>query len=237
MELHSGELFWDMTIENPKYLNIGEDLECDVLVIGGGMSGALISNSLIKTGLDVVVVDKRTPGYGSSDGNTGIIQYNSDKSLDIMIEDFGEKWAVDFYKFSLLAMEELDKIVKSLGVDVGYKEKNSLLLCSREEDLDFVYKNYITLKKYGFPAEWIDEKSLKEKYKLMGASAIKTWKDAELNPFRMVQELHRNNLNLGGRVFKNSEVKRVVEKEVGFHVIVNDYFIKCKHLIYATGYV
>ena len=70
----------------------------------------------------------------------------------------------------------------------------------------------------------------------MGASAIKTWKDAELNPFKMVQELHRNNLNLGGRVFKNSEVKRGVEKEVGFHVIVNDYFIKCKHLIYATGY-
>lgn len=235
-KLHSGELFWEDTIKNAEYLELNADINCDVVVIGGGISGALIGNALIREGLDVVVLDKRTPGYGSSDGNTGIIQYNSDMSLYEMVEEFGEKWAVDFYGFSILAMEELGNVVNYLGEDVGYKDTASLFLCNKEEDLEGMKNNFETLKKYDFPAEWIGKERLKSEYQLEACGAMKTWKDAELNPFKMVQELHRDSLKNAGRVFKNAEVKRVVDNEEGFIVIANDYFIESKFLVYATGY-
>ena len=107
MKLHLGDLFWEETRTDADYLELNEDISTDILVIGGGMSGAAVSHKLTEAGFDVVVVDKGVPGYGSSDGNTGIIQYNSDKSLYEMINDCGEKHAVDFYKLSILCMDEL----------------------------------------------------------------------------------------------------------------------------------
>ena len=236
MKLHSGNLFWDDTIKNAEYLELQGDNDCDVTVIGGGMSGALISHALIEEGLKVVVLDKRTPGYGSSDGNTGIIQYNSDKSLDIMIEDFGEQWAVDFYRFSLLAMAELGRIARSLDLDVGYEDTQSLFLASRKKDLKAMKKNYEALKKYDFPVAWIDKETLETKYHLKAHAALKTWQDAGLNPFKMVQALHTKNLKNGGRIYRNAEALAVEENAQGFIVKTEKHRVKCKYLVLATGY-
>ena len=38
-KLHSGELFWEDTIKNAEYLELNADINCDVVVIGGGISG------------------------------------------------------------------------------------------------------------------------------------------------------------------------------------------------------
>lgn len=72
-----------------------------MLVVGGGMSGAMIANELVHAGHQVTVVDANVPGLASSDGNTCIVQYCSDMSLHEMIGKWGERHAVDFYRFSL----------------------------------------------------------------------------------------------------------------------------------------
>lgn len=236
MKLHKGDLFWDETRSDAPYERLNSDLTTDVLIIGGGMSGAMIANALTEDGREVVVIDKGIPGYGSTDGNTGIIQYNSDKSLDLMIRDFGEKRAVDFYRISLEAMKELGRIAKEFP-DVGYKETHSLFLASRRHDINAMKKNFDALAAHGFPADWIDRQQLQDDFGIEAHAAIRTASDAELNPFKMVQALHTQTMKNGNQVYCETEGMEILENKDHFVITTSrGHKIRANYLILATGY-
>ncbi|WP_413306364.1 FAD-dependent oxidoreductase [Bacillus sp. 1P10SD] len=108
MNLHNGELFWETTEE--KELNFPRrdiDDYYDVIIIGGGMSGALCAYTLEREGLKIVVVDKGKMGEGSTLANTGLLQFSNDIMLHELIEQIGEENAVLFYKKCLEAVNLL----------------------------------------------------------------------------------------------------------------------------------
>lgn len=238
MDLHKGETFWHQTGKEADYLTMNKDDKADVVIIGGGMTGAIIAYELLKDQYDVVIVDKDVPGYGSSDANTGIIQYNSDKSLYEMIEEHGVERAVDFYRLSIEGIQLLHKIAGELKEDVGYAPKNSLYLCAKEEHEPELKKMYETLRKYDFPAELVNRDDLMREYGLKAFGAMKTPLDLELNPFKWIQAIHRSNLAKSARVYKDVEAIHVISDEKGGYIVQtgNGFQVIAKFVIYATGY-
>ena len=59
MKLRSPEAFWLLKngIIN-SYPSLQEDTQCDIAVIGAGITGALISHALHRAGYNTVVIDK-----------------------------------------------------------------------------------------------------------------------------------------------------------------------------------
>ena len=60
MDLNSGYPWW--VVSNGllgAYPALREDVACDVLVMGAGITGALIADELVRAGLEVCVVDRR----------------------------------------------------------------------------------------------------------------------------------------------------------------------------------
>jgi len=238
MDLHKGETFWHQTGKEADYLTMINDEQAEVVIIGAGMTGALIAYELLKDHYDVVLLDKGIPGYGSSDGNTGIIQYNSDNSLNEMIEEHGEQRAVDFYRMSVEGIKLLHQIANELKEDVGYAPKNSIYLCAKEEQEPELQKIYATLKKYGFPAELLTREELLQEYSLQAFGAMKTPLDLELNPFKWIQAVHRSNLAQGARVYKNVEAIEVISDDQGRYIVQTKKGLRVttKFVIYAIGY-
>jgi len=57
MQLQTGNFYWPTTFaQHPAYPPLNENIICDVLIIGGGSSGAQCAHYLSGTGLNVVVV-------------------------------------------------------------------------------------------------------------------------------------------------------------------------------------
>lgn len=84
MNLQSGTYYWPVTFPDaPSYPALEEDLSCDVLIIGGGSSGAQCAYYLADANLDVVVIEKSKIGSGSTSTNTALIQYSGEKCLQI----------------------------------------------------------------------------------------------------------------------------------------------------------
>src|ERR1700722_4579056 len=63
------------------YPPLTRDLKCDALVIGGGISGALLSHQLVRNGVDCVLIDRRDIGHGSTSASTALLQYEIDTPL------------------------------------------------------------------------------------------------------------------------------------------------------------
>src|SRR5262245_32461516 len=108
MDLRSGNPYWlvrDGLIED--YLPLKSDVRCDVLIIGGGISGALAAWELVRRGFDCVLIDKRDFGQGSTCASTCLLLYETDVMLSELIARRGERTAIRAWESSRQSLAAL----------------------------------------------------------------------------------------------------------------------------------
>lgn len=112
MKLVAGDIIWTNLTKVPdKYPYLSDIIECDALIIGGGVTGAIIAYYLTKEGINTVLVDKNIIGYGSTRASTAILQYEVDTDLWGLSHMIGEKKAVECFKLSEKAVYDIRDIV------------------------------------------------------------------------------------------------------------------------------
>lgn len=238
MNLQSGQLYWPTTISNPPtYPSLQEDIQCDVLIIGGGSSGAQVAYYLVDEGLDVVIIDKEKIGHGSTASNTALIQYSGDKMFYELVNSFGENIAVKHLKLCSTAIDEIEKVSEILDMDPEFCRRDSLYYTSYQKDLEKVQKDYSYLKKHGFDVDFLKAQEISKRYPFSKSAGIYSRNDGEINPYKftvsLIQKLH----NKGLRVFEETHVQgKKLERDHTLLHTNNHYTIKARNVIVAAGY-
>src|SRR5688572_2155112 len=99
MDLRAGCAYWLLKSGLlASYPSVDRDLKCDVAVIGGGITGAMIAWHLVQEGVDVVLVEKREIAFGSTAASTGLLLYEVDTHLHRLIACRGAQVAVRSYQ-------------------------------------------------------------------------------------------------------------------------------------------
>ena len=93
-----------------------EDLSADVLIVGGGITGAMIADMLVEAGLDTVIVDRRGPTKGSTIASTALVQYEIDTPLVELTRKIGKDNAVRAWRRSRLAVTSLHAFFRERGI-------------------------------------------------------------------------------------------------------------------------
>ncbi|RXT06303.1 FAD-binding oxidoreductase [Ammoniphilus sp. CFH 90114] len=238
LDLKNGPLSWLDTLPSPPtYPQLEEDIVCDVLVIGGGEAGSLCAYHLAEQQVDTVIVDRRRFGFGSTSANTGLLQFANDKELTACINTFGEEKGVRFYKLCQNAVSEIGKLCNKLKIFPDYVSRDSLYYATSIEDVPSLQKEYLTLKKHGFPVRYMKEEEIREKYSFSKPAAIFATGDADINPYKFANSLIYSAVDFGLRAYQETEiVSRETEKD---HVVLytkNRKRIKARKVIFATGY-
>src|SRR6187551_3167727 len=97
------------------YPKLERSIKTDVVIIGGGISGALTAYYLVKAGIDCIVVDGRTIGLGSTCASTSLLQYELDLPLSVLSTQIGSKDAEYVYKVSSRAIDTLESIASKIN--------------------------------------------------------------------------------------------------------------------------
>jgi glycine/D-amino acid oxidase-like deaminating enzyme len=238
MKLHDGQYYWPNKVDNIlQYPSISEDINCECLIIGGGIGGALCASLLARKGTHTVLADKRAVAHGSTMANTGLLQYTSDKTLQSFIATFGQETGVHFYNLSLKALQQLKAITANFPPEAKLIPRNSLYLASTEDDARMLRQEYNMLITHGFPAEWWDKNDISARFPFTRPAAIYTSGDAEVNPFACVQELIREAATTyGAHIYENSEIDTYQFHEDSVTCRCGSHAITAKHVIFATGY-
>jgi heterodisulfide reductase subunit A-like polyferredoxin len=99
MDLKSNEPFW--LLKNgliASYPSLQSDQQCDVLIVGGGITGSLIAHQMIEDGYDTILIDKRELCNGSTSATTSMLQYEIDVPLYQLIRQIGRKGLLQVIK-------------------------------------------------------------------------------------------------------------------------------------------
>src|SRR5678816_944207 len=127
------------------YPKLERDIKTDVLVLGGGISGALTAHYLIGEGIDCTLIDARTIGLGSTCASTSLLQYEIDTPLHELIKIVGEKNAVRSYKLGVSAITKLSELATRAGMK-DFEIKKSLYYAAHKKDIPFLKTEFETRK-------------------------------------------------------------------------------------------
>ncbi len=127
MDLKSNEPFW--LVKNGllnTYPSLQKDISCDVLIVGGGITGALIAHQCMADGKKCVLIDKREIVNGSSAATTSMLQYEIDIPLYRLKELIGIQGAIASYRACGEAIDKLGRLAKKIRSKAGFRSKQSL---------------------------------------------------------------------------------------------------------------
>ncbi|BFO66804.1 NAD(P)/FAD-dependent oxidoreductase [Chryseobacterium sp. KCF3-3] len=239
MNLKSNEPFW--LLKNgllASYPSLQSNEECDVLIVGGGITGSLIAHQMIEDGYTTVLIDKRELCNGSTSATTSMLQYEIDIPLYELIEKIGEKGAVLSYKACSDAIDRIEKLTKIIRSKAGFKRKNSLYFASKKKDTEWLKKECETRKQNGFDVEWLEAKDILRKFEFENTyGGILSKQGASIDAFQFAHELFMHNVKKGLKIFDKTEMVKV-EEHKGFNLVTVDsgFEIRAKKIIYCIGY-
>ncbi|MDQ1857685.1 FAD-binding oxidoreductase [Chryseobacterium sp. WLY505] len=239
MNLKSNEPFW--LLKNgllASYPSLKSNEECDVLIIGGGITGSLIAHQMIEDGYNTILIDKRELCNGSTSATTSMLQYEIDVPLYELIEKIGEKGAVLSYKACSDAIDTIEKLTKIIGSKAGFKRKKSLYFASKKKDVEWLMKECEARKQNGFEVKWLEAEDILKKFEFENTyGGIVSEQGASIDAFQFAHELFMHNVKKGLKVFDKTEMVKV-EEHRGFNTVTVDsgFEIKAKKIIYCIGY-
>lgn len=238
MDLRSGQPFW---IAKNGLLSTYPPLErneaCDVAVIGGGITGALVAHRLIEDGVNVVLLDRRDVASGSTAASTSLLQYEIDTELVELAKHIGEPAAVRAYRTGLEAVAEIERLVAELGDPCGFARRPSLYLASRKGHVDQLQREYEARRANGFDVSWLTSSEIEARFAFSAPAAILSSGDAEIDVFRFTNRLLQSATSSGLRIYDRTTAVKVDASDAGCRIETDrDANITARRVVFATGY-
>lgn len=238
MDLVSGEPFWPikdglLAVCPP----LTRDANCEVAVVGGGITGALVAYRLVQAGVDTLLLDKRDVACGSTAASTSLVQYENDVSLSRLVGFVGETRAVRSYRLGLGAVKELGALVRRLGSGCGFVKKESLYLASSRQDLPRLRSEYELRKKHGFAVEYWGRGKLAASSSLPHFGALLSKDAAEVDAYCFTCQLLQAARRKGLRVFDRTGMTRYRVRPRSAELFTSrGARVRAQKIVIATGY-
>ncbi len=239
MRLRSSEPFW---LEKNGILNsypsLRQDVETEILIIGGGITGSLIAHQCMEDGYKTVLIDKREIAHGSTSATTSMLQYEIDVPLFELMKKIGEEGAVANYRACSDSIDTLGKVSKQVKSRCGYAKKDSLYFAAYKKDVTDLKKEFDTRKENGFPVTWLEPKEIEKQYGLKEThGGILSAQGGSIDAFRLAHDILAYNHEKGLLIFDKTNIDKVEYKRNGVTVRVeNGHTIHAKKLIYCNGF-
>ncbi len=131
---------------------LAEDLDADVAVVGGGISGVATAYFLLRdTGVSVVLLERDEVASGATGHNGGQAVASFERIALELSEEFGEDLTRDGFRAIEGAWDLLQSMIEETGVDPGLQETATYIGLSSPEDLRVLLEEEMLKRRLGFP--------------------------------------------------------------------------------------
>ncbi len=213
------------------------DVKCDVLVVGLGISGAMIAEALTAQGLSVVGVDRRGVMQGSTPATTALVQFEIDQPLSGLGRMIGQADATQAWRRSRLAVTNLQGRIRELGIRCDMTRAPSLYLAGDALGPAELRREAEARAGIGIRATYLTPTVLKETFGITRKGAILSQDNLALDPRKLTAGLLNTALERKTRFYAPVEVIALAPESNGVGVETRSGpAISARHVVLATGY-
>ena len=217
--------------------SLRQDIKTDVLVVGMGISGAMMAEALTADGHAVVAIDRRGPMLGSTAATTALVQFEIDQPLGALAQQIGADAAGDAWRRSRLAVFNLRARIAELGLRCDLSVRRTLYLAGNLLTGGALRAEADARRAAGLHATYLTAGDLRESYGIERDGAILSHDNLALDPRKLSAGLFAAAHRRGARFYAPVEATEFSHSATGVDVLTSaGVVISASHVVLATGY-
>ncbi len=235
MEYVKGQPYFCQDVEKIKqYPYLNEDIIYDILIIGGGIDGAIL-NFYLSQNYDVALVDMSRFARCCTSCATVLLEYQLDDYASDLLQYMTEQDIVDVYKMGLQSIEMIDQFIQKYGNHCHFRKAASFMYTNSIFGVKAIEEEHVFRKKHGFKSQLITKENNIFPFAIQ-AGIYNSDGGAKFNPYLFAKQMIENSTNQS-RLFENTKIIKIIEHENYFEALTNfGNVIKCNKIILATGF-
>ena len=239
MRMTGDSPLWTKNIEEgTTYPPLSQDIKTDIVIVGGGTTGALTAHYFMKQGINCVLVEKNKIANQSTAASTAILQYEVDTGLNRLMSMVGEQNAQQVFLFGYQAVMEMSQIVKEINSNCDFAFKPCFLYTQDPRKVDYMADECKSRQAIGINCELFTPETHQNEFSFNFEAGIYShYGAAIINPVQFTRDLIDYNIKKGLQVFEETTIvdynlssrQSVLTTEQGFNVTADKVII-------CTGY-
>jgi len=113
--------YWIKSAALPQFAPLSSDLQVDVVVIGGGLTGITAAYLLTQEGVKVALIERQGCAEADTGHTTAHLTYVTDARLHHLVKVFGKDATKAFWEGGLAAIDQIAEIVSRRQIDCEFK--------------------------------------------------------------------------------------------------------------------
>ena len=227
--MKANSIWLDIANKN-RCAKLTKDIEVDVLIIGGGMTGISTAYHLINSNLNVCLVEKNHVGSGVSSRTTGKLTYLQENIYSKLETYHGIDKAKLYLNSQLDAINLVKTIIDTNNIKCNLEKVDSYVFNkSKENKLD---KEIATIKKLDIPIQITNKLPNNEKIN----KAFYGDNTYVFHPLKYIYALEDICLKNNISIYENTKILKIEKDNNSLICKTKNNYIKAKYVVLAMHY-
>lgn len=237
-EPRDGSSAWEEgRVALPARSTLHRDRECDVLVVGAGVTGAMVAEALSDIGLHVITCDRNAPANGATAASLAMVLHETDTPLARLARRMHREDAERLWRRCYLAVHALRDRVRALGIEADMHECYSLYLQGDLLDAAGLRAEAQARTRAGFEVNYLPASQVQREYGIRGRAALRSGGALAVNPRALAAGLLRAAAGRGAELLAPEDITSVEVGRTGVRATTRGgHRITSRHVVLATGH-
>ena len=217
---------WKDSIKRIKYPELNENKNVDVLIIGGGITGASTYYHLKNSHLKIILVDQNKIGFSITGNSTGKLNYLQNDLIDKIRKNFNDEIAYNYIKSQIDAIKIIVDIINKEQIDCDLVKVKNGLYTNNDKEVTKLKNLEKFLKNNNIDVNSSTTNLVKTKY------MIEVDNTYIFHPIKFIYGLLKNLDN----IYENTSIKKIDFIDDYYICKTDKYEIKTKYVVLASHY-
>ncbi|RDW17373.1 FAD-dependent oxidoreductase [Oceanobacillus arenosus] len=224
--------YWRDFINFPKFPRLTQDIEVDVAIVGGGITGITSAYLLANEGLKVAILEADQLMNGTTGHTTAKITAQHDLIYDEFITNIGKSKARLYYEANIEALDFIKKTVKEHNIDCDFSMEDAYLYSTTDEYAEKIKKEAKAYETLSIAGELVETIPLD----ILIKNALIMKDQAQFHPIKYLLHLVEIIKQKGGLIFENTAAVNVETGKRPTVLTRDGSRVSAKHVLACTHF-